>query len=522
MSGFDLSNFLAAFFDEARDRLVSINRGLVEFESETIDEEGLVALRRDAHTIKGSALMLGVVDVGAVAHLFEDAMENLIQNPDLRVPKMTQFLYDLHDQLDERLEEVDTEPRLDSKGLKAQYEALLKTVQSGSSEAPVAKVDDSHNMIGAEEAASWKKQNIDPAEAQDDQAVPTATSDAIVEPSPIIEPAVAATPEPSEAIDTQPDIDAMMPDGMFVEDSMTDLLTDSATSEEVSDDTGVFSIDDSDEVVGLDDLDEVFTLGELDDGLDESSLEALLGDIDADDGLFVYGSKETSKDTLTDEGHSAEQARKQAEAEAAEQARKQAEAEAAEQARKQAEAEAAEQARKQAEAAAAEQARKQAEAEAAEQARKHAEAEAAEHARKQAEAEAAEQARKQAEAEAAEQARKQAEVELPNRPANRLKPRLPNKHANKLKPRLLNKRANTLKPRLLNKHANRLKPRLPNKHANRLKPRLPNKHANKLKLLNKRSNSLKRVQRVPHHSMHPLWLNVMPKNSANENVRLAR
>jgi len=411
MSGFDLSNFLAAFFDEARDRLVSINRGLVEFESETIDEEGLVALRRDAHTIKGSALMLGVVDVGAVAHLFEDAMENLIQNPDLRVPKMTQFLYDLHDQLDERLEEVDTEPRLDSKGLKAQYEALLKTVQSGSSEAPVAKVDDSHNMIGAEEAASWKKQNIDPAEAQDDQAVPTATSDAIVEPSPIIEPAVAATPEPSEAIDTQPDIDAMMPDGMFVEDSMTDLLTDSATSEEVSDDTGVFSIDDSDEVVGLDDLDEVFTLGELDDGLDESSLEALLGDIDADDGLFVYGSKETSKDTLTDEGHSAEQARKQAEAEAAEQARKQAEAEAAEQARKQAEAEAAEQARKQAEAAAAEQARKQAEAEAAEQARKHAEAEAAEQARKQAEAEAAEQARKQAEAEAAEQARKQAEVE---------------------------------------------------------------------------------------------------------------
>jgi len=432
MSGFDLSNFLAAFFDEARDRLVSINRGLVEFESETIDEEGLVTLRRDAHTIKGSALMLGVVDVGAVAHLFEDAMEHLIQHPELRVPKMTQFLYDLHDALDERLEEVDTEPRLDSKSLKVQYEALLKSVQTGSSETPEAKVDDGYSMIGAEEAASWKKQNDDRAEAEDIVAATAIREDAAisdrVDPLPIA--AVTTTPEVIKPVDTQPDIDAMMPDGMFIEDSMSELLTDPTALEDTGnsddfsiDDAIVLTEDDSDDIVELEDLDDVFTLGELDDGLDESSLEALLGDIDTDDGLFVYGDSEKLNEAITDEealaAESAEQARQQAEAAAeearqqaqlaAEQARIQAEAVATELARQQAEA-AAELVRQQAEAAAAEQARQQAEAAAAEQARQQAEAAAAEQARQQAEAAAATQARQQAEAAAAEQARQQAEI----------------------------------------------------------------------------------------------------------------
>jgi len=130
MSGLDLSQFISAFFDEARQRLSSINEGLVLFESGTLDEEGLVRLRRDAHTIKGSALMLGVNDVGETGHLFEDAMEHLIKRPEHRVSSVIQFLFDIHDRLAERLRAEDTQ-QLDADHLRREYEALVAAEEEG-------------------------------------------------------------------------------------------------------------------------------------------------------------------------------------------------------------------------------------------------------------------------------------------------------------------------------------------------------------------------------------------------------
>lgn len=130
MSGFDLSNFVASFFDEARERLNSINQALVKFESGTLDDEGLVSLRRDAHTIKGSALMLGVHDVGGIAHIFEDMVEVLIASPDSRTEQAIQFLYDLHDLLDKRLEDPDSKDLLDVDGTRTNYNKLLPALKS--------------------------------------------------------------------------------------------------------------------------------------------------------------------------------------------------------------------------------------------------------------------------------------------------------------------------------------------------------------------------------------------------------
>jgi len=124
VSGFDLSQFLASFFDEAGERLASINQKLVAFEAGTLDAEGLIALRRDAHTIKGSALMLGIQDVGNVGHLFEDAMEYLIDKPEARTPQFVQFLFDLHDRLQDRFEDQEGKNPLDVGPLRAQFDEL--------------------------------------------------------------------------------------------------------------------------------------------------------------------------------------------------------------------------------------------------------------------------------------------------------------------------------------------------------------------------------------------------------------
>jgi len=129
LADFDLSNFLASFFDEARERLNSMNQGLVAFESNNLDAEGLIALRRDAHTIKGSALMLGISDIGGAAHLFEDVMEQLIENPAWHKAEMTQFLYDLHDELDVRLQDPDAQISINLEPLRVKYNVLLEAVK---------------------------------------------------------------------------------------------------------------------------------------------------------------------------------------------------------------------------------------------------------------------------------------------------------------------------------------------------------------------------------------------------------
>lgn len=134
----EFSQFIAAFFDEAKQRLGSINQALVAFEAESLDEKGLAGLRRDAHTIKGSALMLGVADVGETGHLFEDAVEHLIKNAALRTPAMVQFLFDMHDRLAERLQAVDS-PVVDVADLNKRYKALLVSGGEPAASVPIEK-----------------------------------------------------------------------------------------------------------------------------------------------------------------------------------------------------------------------------------------------------------------------------------------------------------------------------------------------------------------------------------------------
>lgn len=237
MSGFDLSNFLASFFDEARQRLSSIDQHLVNFESGAITEEELVDLRRDAHTIKGSALMLGVKDVGGVGHLFEDAIEQLIQHPEWRTAAMIQFLYDLHDKLAKRLDNPDSQELLDSDALRSSYNDLVHALKSGShegdedgssDEAEGIQVTDSEEMaesdlIGADEAAEWKKSR--PSQESAEAASAAAGTDLDEEIEAILNEAgdeqrvedfenLALTPLPQTAVD---EIDNFRPDVSRIE-----------------------------------------------------------------------------------------------------------------------------------------------------------------------------------------------------------------------------------------------------------------------------------------------------------------
>lgn len=124
MADFDLSNFLDQYFDEAKERLRCINQCLVKFESGDLSSENLNLLRHQAHTIKGAAHMLGIKDMGDAGHLFEDVMEYIIRHPDSRTQPMVQFLFDLHDQLEKRLQHQDRGVWMDTAALKEQFNKM--------------------------------------------------------------------------------------------------------------------------------------------------------------------------------------------------------------------------------------------------------------------------------------------------------------------------------------------------------------------------------------------------------------
>lgn len=65
---------LASFQAEAEERLQNLNQGLLTLEKDPGNQEVLDAIFRDAHTLKGSAGMMGLTEIKELAHRIEDVL----------------------------------------------------------------------------------------------------------------------------------------------------------------------------------------------------------------------------------------------------------------------------------------------------------------------------------------------------------------------------------------------------------------------------------------------------------------
>ena len=70
----DNPELLATFDEEARERLASLASGLLALESGPPSRSAIAGLFRDAHTIKGSARMMGLTSIVELAHVAEDLL----------------------------------------------------------------------------------------------------------------------------------------------------------------------------------------------------------------------------------------------------------------------------------------------------------------------------------------------------------------------------------------------------------------------------------------------------------------
>src|SRR5574337_742003 len=71
-NGFDIGSFIPKFVDENRDRIQKLNRAILAFEKDASNLELLKEIMREVHTLKGTARMMGFVDIVTLSHKVED------------------------------------------------------------------------------------------------------------------------------------------------------------------------------------------------------------------------------------------------------------------------------------------------------------------------------------------------------------------------------------------------------------------------------------------------------------------
>ena len=97
MVEFDRSAFIAKFQEEATDLLQRLNEGIITLEAEPGNRPLIDQWLRDAHTLKGSSRMVGLIEISDIAHRMEDIMVKVRDGEMPYTPDMTDSFFEALD-----------------------------------------------------------------------------------------------------------------------------------------------------------------------------------------------------------------------------------------------------------------------------------------------------------------------------------------------------------------------------------------------------------------------------------------
>ncbi len=97
MVEFDRSAFIGKFQEEAQDLLQRLNEGVITLEGDPDNRELIDQMMRDAHTIKGSSRMVGLIEISDVAHWLEDIMVKVRDREMAYTPEMSDYFFEALD-----------------------------------------------------------------------------------------------------------------------------------------------------------------------------------------------------------------------------------------------------------------------------------------------------------------------------------------------------------------------------------------------------------------------------------------
>jgi two-component system chemotaxis sensor kinase CheA len=97
MVEFDRTAFIAKFQEEAGEYLQRLNEGVIMLESDPDDADLIEQMLRDAHTLKGSSRMVGLIDISDIAHRLEDIMVRVREREIAFVREMSDVFFEALD-----------------------------------------------------------------------------------------------------------------------------------------------------------------------------------------------------------------------------------------------------------------------------------------------------------------------------------------------------------------------------------------------------------------------------------------
>ncbi|HZL06149.1 MAG TPA: hybrid sensor histidine kinase/response regulator [Coriobacteriia bacterium] len=97
MAEFDRSAFIGKFQEEAAEYLQRLNEGVIALESDPENRKLVEQMLRDAHTLKGSSRMVGLLEISDIAHRLEDIMVALRDGRHGYSPDLTDGFFDALD-----------------------------------------------------------------------------------------------------------------------------------------------------------------------------------------------------------------------------------------------------------------------------------------------------------------------------------------------------------------------------------------------------------------------------------------
>jgi two-component system chemotaxis sensor kinase CheA len=129
MVEFDRSAFIGKFQEEAGEYLQRLNEGVITLEADPKNRELIDQMLRDAHTLKGSSRMVGLIEISDVAHRLEDIMVKVRDGEMLYEPSMSDSFFEALDMIvflcDNAGQPVS--PDVDIAGLTARLTAVAET-----------------------------------------------------------------------------------------------------------------------------------------------------------------------------------------------------------------------------------------------------------------------------------------------------------------------------------------------------------------------------------------------------------
>jgi len=138
MVEFDRSAFIAKFQEEAQDLLQRLNEGVITLEGDPENRELIDQMMRDAHTIKGSSRMVGLIEISDVAHWLEDIMVKVRDKEMAYTPDMSDAFFEALDAIVYLADNngVNEGDLLDLDGLRARLAAIAEGGAPGEAPAP--------------------------------------------------------------------------------------------------------------------------------------------------------------------------------------------------------------------------------------------------------------------------------------------------------------------------------------------------------------------------------------------------